>query len=152
MSYNLKQYLNKNVLVVLSEGEILEGKLIGFDKHLNLTLEKFIIKEQNENETSDNKPVMNIVRGDLIVFVGEIDTEKIYKLNKENETNEKYNHLLNKINDKNYKFYKSTKNMANEREIKTWMKVYQLRQHEDKKRALDDKDINEDKDVKKSKN
>ena len=152
MSYNLKQYLNKNVLVVLSEGEILEGKLIGFDKHLNLTLEKFIIKEQNENETSDNKPVMNIVRGDLIVFLGEVDTEKIYKLNKENETNEKYNNLLNKINDKNYKFYKSTKNMANEREIKTWMKVYQLRQHENKKRALDDKDINEDKDVKKSKN
>ncbi|KAL6928564.1 hypothetical protein ACO0SA_003307 [Hanseniaspora valbyensis] len=152
MSYNLKQYLNKNVLVVLSEGEILEGKLIGFDKHLNLTIEKFIIKEQNENETSDNKPVMNIVRGDLIVFLGEVDTEKIYKLNKENETNEKYNHLLNKINDKNYKFYKSTKNMANEREIKTWMKVYQLRQHEDKKRALDDKDINEDKDIKKSKN
>ena len=152
MSYNLKQYLNKNVLVVLSEGEILEGKLIGFDKHLNLTLEKFIIKEEDENETSDNKPVMNIVRGDLIVFLGEVDTEKIYKLNKENETNEKYNNLLNKINDKNYKFYKSTKNMANEREIKTWMKVYQLRQHEDKKRALDDKDINEDKDVKKSKN
>lgn len=151
MSYNLKQYLNKNVLVVLSEGEILEGKLIGFDKHLNLTLEKFIIKEEDENETSDNKPVMNIVRGDLIVFLGEVDTEKIYKLNKENETNEKYNNLLNKINDKNYKFYKSTKNMANEREIKTWMKVYQLRQHENKKRALDDKDINEDKDVKKSK-
>ena len=151
MSYNLKQYLNKNVLVVLSEGEILEGKLIGFDKHLNLTLEKFIIKEQNENETSDNKPVMNIVRGDLIVFLGEVDTEKIYKLNKENETNEKYNNLLNKINDKNYKFYKSTKNMANEREIKTWMKVYQLRQHENKKRALDDKDNDEDKNVKKSK-
>ena len=151
MSYNLKQYLNKNVLVVLSEGEILEGKLIGFDKHLNLTLEKFIIKEEDENETSDNKPVMNIVRGDLIVFLGEVDTEKIYKLNKENETNEKYNNLLNKINDKNYKFYKSTKNMANEREIKTWMKVYQLRQHENKKRALDDKDNDEDKNVKKSK-
>lgn len=137
MSYNFKQFLNKNVLIVLAEGQIMEGKLIGFDKHLNLTLEKFIIKEKEE---ASNKPVMSIIRGDLIVFLGELDTEKVHKINEKNGNNDKYNHLLNKINDSTYKFYKSTKNVANEKEIKTWMKVYELRQREIKKRPLEDEE------------
>lgn len=137
MSYNFKQYLNKNVLIVLAEGQIMEGKLIGFDKHLNLTLEKFTIKEKEE---ASNKPVMCIIRGDLIVFLGELDIEKVHKINEKNEKNEIYNNLLNKINDSNYKFYQSTKNVANEKEIKTWIKVYELRQRESKKRTLEDED------------
>ncbi|XBW36041.1 hypothetical protein QEN19_001616 [Hanseniaspora menglaensis] len=133
MSYNMKHYLNKNVLIVLSEGEIYEGKLIGFDKHLNLTLEKFTIKKEKSEE---NKHIMSVVRGDLIVFLGEIDSDKIYELDEKNKDNETYKSMVNNINRDSFKFYKSTKNIPNEREIKTWKKVYELRQENSKKRPL----------------
>ena len=72
MSFNLKQYLGKFVYVILTEGHVIEGKLAGFDNHLNITIEKQIIKKEENDITS-----VEIIRGENIVLIGELDAEKV---------------------------------------------------------------------------
>lgn len=53
----LKTYLNENVCAKIKTGEMLEGKLVGFDEYHNILL---IIEN-----------VPKFIRGEVLVFIGE---------------------------------------------------------------------------------
>lgn len=132
MSFNLKQYLNNFVYVVLTEGYVIEGKLTGFDSHMNITIEKQIIQKEENDITS-----IEIIRGENIVLIGELDLPKLIKIN-ENIDKES---LMKCYNNKTHKVYKSTKNKIDKETIKAWKLYNQLRSKTDtKKRKLSSSD------------
>lgn len=137
MSFNLKQYLNTFVFVVLTEGYVIEGKLVGFDNHMNITIEKQIIQKQENDIIS-----IEIIRGENIVFIGELDLEKLIKINEKNDEES----LKKFYNNKAHKVYKSTKNKVDKTTIKAWKLFNQLWSKSDtKKRKLsinDDENMN----------
>jgi U6 snRNA-associated Sm-like protein LSm8 len=142
MSFNLKQYLGKFVYVILTEGHVIEGKLAGFDNHLNITVEKQIIKKEENDITS-----VEIIRGENIVLIGELDAEKVAKINEKVDEKD----LTKYYNNKDYKLFKSTKNKVNRTDIKTWKLYNQLRSKTsmNKRKLSDGNDVNNKK-IKKS--
>ena len=62
-SHILNSLIGKHVLVRLKNRRTLRGKLIGFDEHLNLTLEEAHFIEETR------KIGMVILRGDNIVYI-----------------------------------------------------------------------------------
>ena len=142
MSFNLKQYLGKFVYVILTEGHVIEGKLVGFDNHLNITVEKQIIKKEENDITS-----VEIIRGENIVLIGELDAEKVAKINEKVDEKD----LTKYYNNKDYKLFKSTKNKVNRTDIKTWKLYNQLRSKTSmNKRKLSDGNDDNNKKIKKS--
>ena len=132
MSYNLKSYLQKFVYVVLSEGNVIEGKLLGFDNHLNITIEKQIIVEEQNDINS-----VEIIRGYNVVLIAELDIEKVLKINEKVDKDE----LVKYYNNKDYKVYRSTKKKVDRTTIKAWKLYNQLRpKNATSKRKLDNGD------------
>jgi U6 snRNA-associated Sm-like protein LSm8 len=74
---SLKEYLGKDVTVITADGRNIVGKLRGFDKNVNIVLEK-----SHERVFSVDKGVVKndlglyLVRGDNIVLVGLLDGEE----------------------------------------------------------------------------
>lgn len=77
MATALKDYLNKTVSVITNDGRNIVGDLRGFDKSVNLILEK-----SHERVFSAEKGVVKnalgvfVIRGDNIVLVGLLDVEE----------------------------------------------------------------------------
>ncbi len=61
----LERHLNKNVVVTLKDGRMLDGKLAGFDEYMNMILE-----ETEETKEDQVKRIGTIVlRGNNIVTI-----------------------------------------------------------------------------------
>ena len=61
----LERHLNKNVMVTLKDGRILDGKLSGFDEYMNMILE-----DTEETKEDQVKRIGTIVlRGNNIVTI-----------------------------------------------------------------------------------
>ncbi len=77
----LKEYLNKTVSVITQDGRNVVGILRGFDKNVNLVLEK-----AKERIYSLDKGVVQtdlgvyVIRGDNIAVVGEMDEDEDAKI------------------------------------------------------------------------
>lgn len=61
----LERHMNKIVMMTLKDGRILEGKLTGFDEHMNLTLED---SQETKNEQVRRLGTV-ILRGNNIVTI-----------------------------------------------------------------------------------
>ena len=74
---SLKEYLGRDVTVITADGRNIVGKLRGFDKNVNIVLER-----SHERVFSVDKGVVKndlglyLVRGDNIVLVGLLDGEE----------------------------------------------------------------------------
>ncbi|KAJ4458089.1 putative LSM1 protein [Paratrimastix pyriformis] len=69
----LSESLDKKVLVVLRDGKKLIGFLRTFDQFANIVLESCVERLYHENTYGDVPLGLQIVRGDSIVILGEID-------------------------------------------------------------------------------
>lgn len=61
----LERHMNKIVMMTLKDGRTLEGKLTGFDEHMNLTLED---SQETKNEQVRRLGTV-ILRGNNIVTI-----------------------------------------------------------------------------------
>lgn len=74
---SLKEYLNKPVSVITSDGRNIVGELRGFDKSVNIVLDKSHERVFSTDKGVAKKPLgAFVVRGDNIVLVGLLDEEE----------------------------------------------------------------------------
>ena len=74
---SLKDYLNKAVSVITSDGRNIVGELRGFDKNVNIVLDKSHERVFSTDKGVVKKPLGGfVVRGDNIVLVGLLDEEE----------------------------------------------------------------------------
>ncbi|CEP20766.1 U6 snRNA-associated Sm-like protein LSm8 [Cyberlindnera jadinii] len=73
---SLNSYLNKKVAVLTSDGRFFVGVLEGYDHSTNLILsdtQERVIVPTEEGESIIDELGLFVIRGDLVVCVGEID-------------------------------------------------------------------------------
>ncbi|CAI5716794.1 unnamed protein product [Hyaloperonospora brassicae] len=73
---SLFQQLDKQVLMVLRDGRHLVGYLRSFDQYSNIILEDTFERHVADGLFCDIELGLNIIRGDNIVLVGELDSDK----------------------------------------------------------------------------
>jgi small nuclear ribonucleoprotein len=64
----MEKSINKKILLVLKDGRLIEGKLIGFDSYMNMVLED---TEENYQENK-RKLGMIILRGNNVVSIAPV--------------------------------------------------------------------------------
>ncbi|CAO0800839.1 unnamed protein product [Mucor circinelloides] len=72
----LQPYVNLDVLVVTIDGRVLVGKLRGTDQASNIILEKCHERVFSSEGTEVISLGLFLLRGDNLVTIGELDTEK----------------------------------------------------------------------------
>ncbi|CAD1809368.1 LSM domain family protein [Candida parapsilosis] len=82
----LASFVGKKVHVITTDARFFEGILEGFDKNTNIILsnsiERLIHSTQESDEANEAIPSgVNIMRGNEIVCIGEIDEEVYTKIN-----------------------------------------------------------------------
>ncbi|CCG24298.1 hypothetical protein CORT_0F00690 [Candida orthopsilosis Co 90-125] len=82
----LAPFVGKKVHVITTDARFFEGVLEGFDKNTNIILsnsiERIIYSTQEIDETNEEIPSgVNIMRGNEIVCIGEIDDNLYAKVN-----------------------------------------------------------------------
>ncbi|ETI38026.1 hypothetical protein, variant 2 [Phytophthora nicotianae CJ01A1] len=73
---SLIQQLDKQVLMVLRDGRHLVGYLRSFDQYSNIILEDTFERHVAGGLFCDIELGLNIIRGDNIVLLGELDSDK----------------------------------------------------------------------------
>ncbi|CAH0488607.1 unnamed protein product [Peronospora effusa] len=73
---SLIQQLDKQVLMVLRDGRHLVGYLRSFDQYSNIILEDTFERHVSKGLFCDIELGLNIIRGDNIVLLGELDSDK----------------------------------------------------------------------------
>ncbi|CCG83080.1 U6 snRNP-associated protein Lsm8 [Taphrina deformans PYCC 5710] len=90
MSLSLLQpYIDRQVLIITSDGRTLTGRLLGFDQATNIILseaeERIFVKGENVISEAIG---LYLLRGENIAIIGEIDQDIEDKINWENVTGE----------------------------------------------------------------
>ena len=62
----INEMIGKEVVILIKGNKEIRAKLIAYDIHLNLSLAKAVIKNENGNEISTEKM---FVRGDSIIYL-----------------------------------------------------------------------------------
>ncbi|KAK2722803.1 U6 snRNA-associated Sm-like protein LSm8 isoform X2 [Artemia franciscana] len=76
MASTLETYLNHIVSVITSDGRNFVGTLKGFDQTINVVLEETHERVYNPNQGVEQVPLgLQLLRGDNIVLIGEIDED-----------------------------------------------------------------------------
>ncbi|CAK9441477.1 uncharacterized protein LODBEIA_P53450 [Lodderomyces beijingensis] len=74
---DLKTFIGKKINVITTDARYFEGILEGFDKTTNIVLsnsvERIIYKQGEKEENEEIPSGVNIMRGNEIVCIGEID-------------------------------------------------------------------------------
>ncbi len=68
--------IDKRILIILRDGRHLVGTLRSFDHFMNLILEDTCERVVMNNKYADVELGLNIVRGDTIVLLGQVDEDK----------------------------------------------------------------------------
>jgi len=74
---SLAGYVDKRVLMVLQDGRTIVGTLAGFDQRSNVVLSNSTERVYSLAEGVEEVPLgLYLVKGDMILLIGEIDEEK----------------------------------------------------------------------------
>ncbi|KAJ1551446.1 hypothetical protein HK096_010958 [Nowakowskiella sp. JEL0078] len=76
MAAAIEDYVNKFVSILITDGRIIVGTLLGFDQTTNVVLKDSVEREFSENGTNEIPLGVYLVRGDMIAMIGEVDMEK----------------------------------------------------------------------------
>eukprot|EP00924_Labyrinthula_sp_SR-Ha-C_P012961 maker-scaffold_12-snap-gene-5.20-mRNA-1 protein AED:0.00 eAED:0.00 QI:89/1/1/1/0/0.5/2/156/84 len=71
MAFFLKQYINKNVLVVTNDGETIKGNLNGVDNVTNLIITEIDINTNSQSKLAVKSSPLRIIKGDNLALLGE---------------------------------------------------------------------------------
>jgi len=73
---SLNGYVNQRVLLILQDGRIIVGTLQGFDNRADIVLSNSVERVYSPEEGVEEVPLgLYLVKGDMILLVGELDTE-----------------------------------------------------------------------------
>ncbi|KAF8843903.1 hypothetical protein PAXRUDRAFT_829054 [Paxillus rubicundulus Ve08.2h10] len=71
---SLQGYVDRRVLLVLQDGRVIVGTLVGFDQKSNVVLSESKERVYSMEEGVEEIPLgLYLVKGDMIVLIGEID-------------------------------------------------------------------------------
>ncbi|KAH7910267.1 Sm-like ribonucleoprotein [Hygrophoropsis aurantiaca] len=71
---SLQGYVDRRVLLILQDGRAIAGVLVGFDQKSNVVLSDSIERVYSMEEGVEEIPLgLYLVKGDMIVLIGEID-------------------------------------------------------------------------------
>ncbi|KAG7530134.1 hypothetical protein FFLO_05249 [Filobasidium floriforme] len=73
----ISSFVNQQVQVILYDGRVIVGKLMGFDVRANIILADSVEREFSEDEGVEMVPLgLYMIKGDNVAMIGEIDTDK----------------------------------------------------------------------------
>ncbi|EJU02188.1 Sm-like ribonucleo protein [Dacryopinax primogenitus] len=73
---SLNGYINQRVLLILQDGRCIVGTLAGFDNRSDIVLSNCIERTYSPDEPVEEVSLgLYLVKGDMILLVGELDTE-----------------------------------------------------------------------------
>lgn len=72
---SLLDYLDKNVILILRDGRKLVGYFRSFDQYSNILMEEVVERKVFEENFADLYMGVFIVRGENVVFIGELDED-----------------------------------------------------------------------------
>ncbi|KZT62476.1 Sm-like ribonucleo protein [Calocera cornea HHB12733] len=73
---SLNGYINQRVLLILQDGRCIVGTLAGFDNRADIVLSNSVERVYSPDEPVEEVPLgLYLVKGDMILLVGELDTE-----------------------------------------------------------------------------
>jgi len=74
---SLQGYVDHQVLVILQDGRVIIGTLAGYDQKSNVVLSDSKERVYSVDEPVEEIPLgLYLVKGDQIVLIGELDSEK----------------------------------------------------------------------------
>ncbi|KAF9506392.1 hypothetical protein BS47DRAFT_436226 [Hydnum rufescens UP504] len=74
---SLAGYVDRQVLLILQDGRTIVGTLAGFDQRSNVILSNSTERVFSPDEGIEEVPLgLYLVKGDMIMLIGELDTEK----------------------------------------------------------------------------
>jgi len=73
---SLNGYVGQRVLLILQDGRCIVGTLAGFDQRSDIVLSNSVERVYSADEPVEEVPLgLYLVKGDMILLVGEIDAE-----------------------------------------------------------------------------
>ncbi|KDQ21064.1 hypothetical protein BOTBODRAFT_125003 [Botryobasidium botryosum FD-172 SS1] len=78
---SLQGYVDRRVLLILQDGRTIVGMLAGFDQRSSVVLSNSTERIYSADEGVEEVPLgLYLVKGDMIMLVGEIDAEEDEKI------------------------------------------------------------------------